>query len=167
MKNPAYRPLVTPLRTYRRWPANIPQWPAIMSTSAMAPGRFWRVWTCTTGTSPRALRSATGVWGSTPCSGFGCPLPAGVHDSDDPGQPLRAHFQRDAGLLGDAPQPVQVRADSYAWLLAEYRGDPLWQDDAHVPAADSGAIQSGTERAYSVGDRRNQRDASGPSLEDV
>src|ERR1039458_3336384 len=56
MKNPAYRPLVTPLRTYRRWPANIPQWPAIMSTSAMAPGRFWRVWTCTTGTSARALR---------------------------------------------------------------------------------------------------------------
>src|ERR1039457_1288824 len=68
MKNPAYRPLVTPLRTYRRWPANIPQWPAIMSTSAMAPGRFWRVWTCTTGTSPRALRSATGVWSSSPCS---------------------------------------------------------------------------------------------------
>src|ERR1017187_7193162 len=65
MKNPAYRPLVTPLRTYRRWPANIPQWPAIMSTSAMAPGRFWRVWTCTTGTSPRALRSATGVWSSS------------------------------------------------------------------------------------------------------
>src|ERR1039457_2944703 len=83
--------------------------------------------------------------------GFGCPLPTGVHDSADPGQPLLAHFQRDAGLLGDAPQPVQVRADSYAWLLAEYRGDPLWQDDAHVPAADSGAIQSGTERAYSVG----------------
>src|ERR1039457_975976 len=68
MKNPAYRPLVTPLRTYRRWPANIPQWPAIMSTSAMAPGRFWRVWTCPTGTSPRALRSATGVWRSSPCS---------------------------------------------------------------------------------------------------
>src|ERR1039457_4284951 len=100
-------------------------------------------------------------------AGFGCPLPAGVHDSADPGQPLRAHFQRDAGLLGDAPQPVQVRADSYAWLLAEYRGDPLWQDDAHVPAADSGAIQSGTERAYSVGYRRNQRDAGGPSLEGV
>src|ERR1039457_2055702 len=102
-----------------------------------------------------------------PSERLGCPLSAGVHDSAAPGQPLRAHFQRDPGLLGDAPQPVQVRADSYAWLLAEYRGDPLWQDDAHVPAADSGAIQSGTERAYSVGDRRNQRDASGPSLEGV
>ena len=98
-------------------------------------------------------------------AGFGCPLSAGLHDSADPGQPLRAHIQRDAGLPGDAPQPVQVRPDSYARLLAEHRGDSIWQDDAHVPAADSGAIPIGTERAYTVGDRRNQRDASGPSLE--
>src|ERR1022692_795202 len=38
MKKPGYRPLVTPLRTYGRWPVNIPQWPAIMSTSAPCHG---------------------------------------------------------------------------------------------------------------------------------
>src|ERR1700691_4952417 len=97
--------------------------------------------------------------------GFGCPLPAGVHDAADPGQPLLAHFQRDADLLGDAPQPVQVRADSHARLLAEHRGDPVWQNDADFPAADPGAIQSGTERTHSAGDCRNQRDAGSSSLE--
>jgi len=50
-----------------KYPTASHRGPAIMSTSAMALGQFWRVWTCTTGTSRHASRSGTGVWSSSPC----------------------------------------------------------------------------------------------------
>jgi transposase len=47
-------------------------------------------------------------------------LPAGLHDPDHSGQPLCPSVERNAQLSGDAPQPVQIRVDAHAWVLAEY-----------------------------------------------
>jgi len=54
---------------------------------------------------------------------------------------------RRRSLHGDAPQPAQVRADTYVWLMAEYRGDSFGKMPRTPLAADPGAMQSGTESA--------------------
>ena len=49
-------------------------------------------------------------------------------------------------------QPFHLYSYAQAWLLAESGGNPVWQDGAHVPEADPGQIQSGTQTENPAGD---------------
>jgi hypothetical protein len=76
-------------------------------------------------------------------------------------------FQRDPNFSRFSPQPFPVRADTETRIVAQYRGDALWQDGSHLSAAYSGALLGGTPPAHPARNRGNQRRAGSPSLEEI
>jgi len=64
-------------------------------------------------------------------------------------------------------QPLPVRSDAEARIVAKYRGDPFWQDGAHISPAYPGAILGGTPRADPAGNLRNQCRPGSSSLEEI
>jgi hypothetical protein len=82
--------------------------------------------------------------------------PAGCTIPFDSGQPFGAHLKRDAGLSRNASEPIQIRPDAQAWIVAQHRGSPLREDDANLPAEHPRAVVGRTSRTHPEGHRRDQ-----------
>src|SRR5580693_230260 len=50
------------------------------------------------------------------------------------GQSFCSHFQRDAGISSEAPEPLSVHPYAETWLMAEHRRDPVRKNGAEFSA---------------------------------
>ena len=90
--------------------------------------------------------------------------PGRMHDPIDLGQSFLSHFQGNAGVSGDASEPLQIRAYADPQVLAEHYRDPVWEDGADVFEAYPGGVLGGASRTNPEGDRGDQRRTAGSPL---
>src|SRR5450759_2512476 len=90
-----------------------------------------------------------------------------MHHQNHPGQSLRAHLHRDAGIPIEAPQSFPVRPDTETWLMVEYRRDVVRQNGAKLPAPYPGPIPRRTKSPNPQRHRGDQCGPCRPSLEEL
>src|SRR5580658_780890 len=95
------------------------------------------------------------------------PLSAGVFYPSDPGQSFLAHFPRDPSLAGDPPQPLPLRPDTHARVVAQHRRESVWQDGADLPQAHSGSVLGRVTKPHPARHCRDQCGPGGSPLEEI
>ena len=88
--------------------------------------------------------------------GFGCALPRRRRDPTDSGQSFGAHLQGNPSVFGHAAQSLLLCAYPHPRVLAEFGGNPIWENGANLSARDAGSVLGGTQGARPQGNCRDQ-----------